>query len=68
MNLQLHDRSRERRASLAVFNSGEKASSADIAIEEAIKSQIRAVKDICKLRHFDATSPPSTPTLLQAAG
>jgi len=60
-NPQLDDWSHERRASLAASNRGEKAISADIAIEEAIKSQTRDVKDICRLRNADATSPRRIP-------
>jgi hypothetical protein len=39
-------------------------SSANIAIDEARRSQTASVKDIFKLRNPDATSPPSVPTRL----
>jgi len=64
--LQLDDRSRERRASLAASNRSAKMSRADIAIKEG-RSQPRRVQDICKLRNSDAISPPSIPTRSSAA-
>src|SRR5215510_6415315 len=60
-NLQLDDRSRERRASLVVSDRVAKMSRADIAMREG-RSPPRRLKDICKLRNSDATSPPSIPT------
>jgi hypothetical protein len=54
---QLDDRKRESSAILAAPSRGEKAISADIALAEAINSQIESV--ICKLRASNAASRSS---------
>jgi hypothetical protein len=57
-NPQVNDRSRDSTASLAVPDRNTKTSSADTAIEEAMRSQPRSAEDICKL-----TSDPVSPSI-----